>query len=280
MPPLPPLPPPPSGGSSYFYGMWQFGADLGQVIQQAIWLGPRQNNFNHLGATTALQNQRLADITNRAIQRVIDAMPGVGQDIETITLTAGVNSYAIPAAMRGINIERIVYSSALINNTWAMQEIPLVQQAQVANYGSYILNGTVNAQFPSSVSFDLSAVRLLFWPFPALTGPELLITYQVAAVEITADQIADRDSGLYSIGEVPTRFQNVLALGIAAEMVSSLDIGKAQELDQMFTNGLEEIQNSITRAQAFDRPIAQGFNGPLGPVNLSNEYGAFGFYLF
>lgn len=257
---------------TFVYGTWTFGVDLAEVIEQATYLSPRLSDFTHLGSTATLQNARMANIVNRAIEEFLEAIPFVGQSSSTLTTVYGQQPYAIPASVHGLSIVRIAYSSAVINGAWALQELTYVPQPTVANFAAWLQNGTQGAQYPSQWSYDKTAANILLWPWPWLADLILDVFYQQKPTAITTANVTNRVGTPITIGEIPIRWQNVLALRIASEVVASLDQQTAADLESQYQAGIAEVQEAMTKVLAADRGTAQGYGMGGGPVNYNSLY--------
>lgn len=112
------------------------------------------------------------------------------------------------------------------------------------------------------------------WPIPATAGYLLNVLYQIAPTQITADMIANRDTTPIAITEIPTEFQDVLAMQIAIHMLT-LDEQKPRKamLMQEYPLLLQEAQHRIGAPEASDNPLTN----PAGdPSSIANDNQIFG----
>lgn len=323
--------------ASYSYGGFPFGVDLDKLITEAIQVHARTGNYTNLGANATQQNERMAEIINRAVLEWNRSVPDAGQSYQfQIETVAGQVNYDLPTDMQGLSISRVQYVTNSYNGIRSNQEIRMLTRAQLRNLPPYILNGTQQATWPTACSLvegscnteqltgivtvnpfsanvdgngtlfstELSAggviqvygqqrtvgivnsntnltltagtdwqaqyvdepiylvtgtafTNINFYPWPNIDGVLIDVSYQMRPQLVTGDQVANRALTPIMIDSVPTEFQNVVAMRVAIDCLTTENYWeRKQMLMEQYPLMLKYAQDQMAAPEAVDNGTA------------------------
>ncbi len=229
------------------FGGWAFNINLEDLLNEVKHVHANTQNWKHLGTTTAQQDERMADIVNRAIEEFMEAHPALNKTTENITMTASTRTTAIPTTLHGAAIEKLTYSDTDASPINDLDELQFVQPSAVARMPLGLRNGYTTDLYPSMWSYDKDMTNIMWYPLPSTTRT-IVCHFRAEHTAITEANVTT--PAAVTIGVLPTRFQNVLALGIALKMMKRTDAALAAVLRQEYEQELRRSQRRIARHQA------------------------------
>ena len=232
------------------FGGWASGVNLQNLLNEAK-LQARLANYNHLGADAAARNLRVADIVNRAIEEFLERNPGVGLGTANIDLVNLDNSYVIPTDLHGVTIQKVYFQDTGTDGINDLRELDYLSPAGVEGLPRNWVNGDLKDPWPQYWGYNNDASEILFYPTPDGTK-DVTLVYRKEPTAITEANVAS--PGAVTVGEIPTRFQGVVALKIAAEFAKPIKPALGFELEARYSNPdpanpgeMEKTQKLIAR---------------------------------
>jgi hypothetical protein len=227
---------------TFSLGGWPTGCNLQQVLDQAR-VHASTSNYNRMGSTTALQSANVAGIVNRRIEKFLEHNPRLGVSTSTQALTSGTNAYAVPTDLHGLAILGVRWNDSGDDAFYDLREITYLGPAGELQLPAWMRNGETTWTRPEFWTFNEAFTQIRLHPTP---GDSTVTAEFIYRKEPTAISAANVDSpAAVTIGEVPTRFLDVLALGVGVELCER---GKAlrRELEARAWQALGEAQETIT----------------------------------
>lgn len=225
------------------YGGYGSGTNLLNLLNEAGIYSQFGGNYAHLGSDSTAQTTRMAEIVNRAIEEFLDANPILGLTTASLAMVAGTQSYSIPATTRALDIRRIYYADSGADASYDLKDLTYLSADQVRNLPLSWINGEQTWTQPLSWGFNATASQIVLYPMPAGTYT-LTVEYRAAPTAITVANIGTPTS--VTIGEVPSRWQYVLALRVAADIAAPKDLSLAASLMERYAMGMRVVQESLT----------------------------------
>lgn len=241
------------------YGNYTFGPLLSDVLDEARYVHARVSNYGHLGQTTTQQNQRVADIVNRAVRDFLDACPKLGRTTSTISIVSGTQSYAIPASMEGWALQKLYFTES--NSSYDGKFIEYVDDSRWNSLEPWRRNGLVTSEYPQYWTFNLARTHIMFAPMPNASKTVTAI-WKVAPTDVTYALIAT--PGVTEINEIPTKFQEAIAVRVAADIVRPILPERYIELSQRAMALYDAAINEICQPDS----ALDGISAPQWDNNL------------
>lgn len=175
------------------FGGWDFGVPLANLMQQAMNLA-RVYTFNNLGGNNVyLQNQRIAEMVNWTIQKLLEANPDLAKAEDTISMpnagagVLGTNVVAIPATMYGQDVTTMQFTDNQQNQYTKSTQCLYLDRNGVLMLPITWQNGTYTARNPAYWSWDENSKNQMFWPFPNSTSCQITRTYRIKPTPVVAN---------------------------------------------------------------------------------------------
>ncbi|MEN6536705.1 MAG: hypothetical protein ABFD89_23820 [Bryobacteraceae bacterium] len=226
-------------------GGWAFGIDLGGVLKRAATrINMPAGDFQHLSADSDDANERVAEMVNGAVAEFLEANPALGVKTADLEIVAGTMGYAIPADLQGLSVLAI--------ETAEGRRVQYLNADELAHLPEWWRQGEFTAENPECWAFDETGAMINLYPMPS-ADQTARITYRQQAVAITAENVAGVFASpevAVTIGEIPVRFSDVLALQVAWQLVANTDPDKADRLLMEAVGRLEKAQGTIADVSA------------------------------
>ena len=183
---------------TFSWGGMSSGVRLYDLLNEAGTYS-RTHDFTHLGSSTTIQNSRVAEMVNRAIDDFLDANPVLGLVTANISMVDGTQTYAIPTALRRIEIKRIYYSDSGEDPSNDLRELTYLGRAQIEQLSPDYRNGEKTALHPDYWGFDRTGANIIFYPMPD-EDHTMICEYRqesasISGVNVTTSQTTvDQDS--------------------------------------------------------------------------------------
>jgi len=235
---------------TFNYGGWSGGVTLANLKDEALAYANLDSTYNHLGDTTALRDQLFADFVNRAIEEILEANPALGQTTTpaTISLEDGTKEYSAPSDLHGLAIVLVRFQDSGSDAAYDERQVFYANPALVQQLPVTWRNGEVKWEYPRYWYWgNHDRTKIAFAPVPSTAKTIEVIHRQENAV-ITEANI--NSPGAASIMEIPSRFQNVLALGVAKWLVEPTDLGRKRELFMEYAGELRKMQEALAKTPA------------------------------
>lgn len=147
-------------------------------------------------------------------------------------------------------------------------------------YGQTVTVASVNSDVSITLDDDWASVNVTgelcylldsirianinLYPVPAMDGNVINISYQQMPALLTGTQVTDRVTTPIMITEIPTEFQNVLAMNLAINILTTDEMqARKSWLINQYGEALDAVQKTMAAPEAADNGTAQ-YPGELG----------------
>lgn len=250
---------------AFTWGGFSFGVDLNTVIAEALTLHADVKDFSHLAQGSAsTQYALMARIVNDGIEEFLEANPRLGRKTATVTFVADTSVYDVSSTMsdlHGLAIERIEASDR--------RQLKYISPVEYKAFDPDVLNNDVVQDEPDYWTYLPDDRSLVLLPPPDAAGGTVTVYYREAPTAITSANVQNRVATPVSIGEIPTRFQRVLAQRIAVSLLEPINQEEADKMQVKYLMALENAKKVLNSVLATSQAVNQRSTRRSGPFVTS-----------
>jgi len=198
-------------------GNFTFVTNAHSVISQTlVTLGTSDFEFLDISTDYESKETTIAKYLTRAERAVFDEHPTLALASTTVTVLAGARTVALPADVRGINIEKLFY--VLADSPQDDQPIPIITRDGGEARTGYDLN-TAQRTVPRFAYLDLDKDTIILAE-EVIVETTLRVNYQAKPQTFSSSDLG-ASSVVYS--SVPTEYVDVLELRLAERLAGIFD---------------------------------------------------------
>lgn len=193
--------------------------------------------------------------------------------------TSYARNVLIPPDLMGQDILEVTFNGQ--NESWPYKfsQILFLEHGGFQQLPPQVKGGDITTQHPYYCGFNELRNALGFIPWPTNTTNTFQILYRQTPTVLTAADVTTPASIM--LGEVPKRFQHLLAMRIAMELVVSIDVQRYGILRGLYQSDdfdepgeLENAQTLISKTLA---SLTQGRQTEAAPDRVVNNHTIFNF---